>query len=92
MKEICIPFTNIADEEMAEIEVRIPGTGKSWRYRIEPLRVDHVPDDDSIQQYEISRLQTYIGSYNHNWELIQIIGRNYKTGNIQMLYREKQLP
>jgi hypothetical protein len=92
MKEICIPFSNIADEEKAEVEVRVPGTGKVWKYRVEPVHVTYPGKDETKQTRGIDRLMQFIGAYNQNWELIQIIDMNEKTGNMHMLYREKQFP
>ena len=89
MKEICIPFTNIADEEKAEVEVRVPGTNKVWKYRVEPVHVTHSVNEGATQGEGIDKLLQFIGAYSQNWELLQIIGMNEKTGNIHMLYREK---
>jgi hypothetical protein len=89
MKEICIPFSHIDDDKLAEVEVRIPSTGDVWRYRIESINVQQTGKGSVINDEGINMLQQYIGSYNHNWELIQIVGLNEKTGTIQMLYREK---
>jgi hypothetical protein len=89
MKEITIPFGPIADDNRAEVEVRIPSTGEVWRYRIEsvPVRLRHKEEDTLTDEVEI--LQSYIRSYNQDWELIQIFEFNERTGFIRMLYREK---
>ncbi len=89
MKEICIPFTDIADEKQAEVEVRIPDTGEVWRYRLEALPLNNNEMNQLKNQAKIGTLQKYIGSYSHDWELIQIFGANEQTGNIHLLYREK---
>jgi hypothetical protein len=91
MNEICIPFGHIADDKMAEVEIRVPGTGIVWRYRIESVAVRQVSEESMIRQEEINILQQYIHSYNQDWELIQIYDMDKRTGNIHMLYREKQL-
>jgi hypothetical protein len=92
MKEICIPFTYICDNEHAEVEVRVPGTGKIWKYRVEPLQLAAEPEASSMDSGRINGLKRFISNYSKNWELIQIIGANENSGNIHMLYREKQSP
>jgi hypothetical protein len=91
MKEICIPFSDIADDKQAEVEIRIPNTGEIWRYRLEALPFASREMDPMKKKEKIDSLQQYIRSYNHNWELIQIFDANEKTGNIHLLYREKAL-
>jgi hypothetical protein len=91
MKEICIPFSTLADDKQAEVEVRIPQTGEVWRYRIEALPLMHQEAELMKNEVKINSLQQYIRSYNNDWELIQIFDINKKTGNIHLLYREKKV-
>ena len=90
MNSICIPFGPIADENRAEVEVRISGTGEVWKYRIETVQVQEESEDFYSKTDEVERLQQYINSYNRDWELIQIFNKNVRTGNIHILYREKK--
>ncbi len=89
MKELCIPFTYVADNTLAEVEVKIPSTGEIWRYRIQPVVCEHDDKYSAKKTETVDILQHFIEEYDHNWELIQILGLNTKTGNIHILYREK---
>jgi hypothetical protein len=91
MRQICIPFTDIADEKQAEVEVRVSDTGEIWRYRLEALPSQTINEEGILKAESIAALQQYINSYSNEWELIQIFDRNERTGNIHLLYREKAI-
>jgi hypothetical protein len=90
MRQICIPFSDIADNKQAEVEIRIPDTGEIWRYRLESIQGEIKDGNEIGINDDIAALQKYINAYNTDWELIQIFDKNHRTGNIHLLYRERE--
>jgi len=96
MKEICIPISNLGEDEIADVTVTVGGKKMSYSFRVEsfPWNVDSEEaslDDDafhaSIEQ--IIQLRSSISSYDNNWELIQIFTPRVGATHIQVLYRKK---
>jgi len=96
MKEICIPVSNLEEDEIADVTVTIGGKKIGYSFRVEsfPWSVDseHVSaDDDSLHATleQIAQLRSSISSYDSNWELIQIFTPSAGATHIQVLYRKK---
>ncbi len=87
MKEVCIPINNIAHDEYAEVNVRVPNTGQEWHYRIETFESEESFSHDNAEQV-FSNLQSYIKSYNEKWELIQILDTQVGSPYVHLVYRE----
>jgi hypothetical protein len=96
MKEICIPISNLGEDEIADVTVTIGGKKLSYSFRVEsfPWSIDseHASSDDdsfhaSIDQ--IVQLRSSLSGYDSNWELIQIFTPRPGATHIQVLYRKR---
>ena len=95
MKDLCIPVPDFAEDEIAEIELRVGGKKIQYSFRVEsfPWEVEDelsVTDDDvSASLARIYRLKRSIESYDRDWELIQIFTPSENAQHIQVLYRKR---
>ena len=89
MKEVCIPFAGIKNNERAEVEVRVPKSNRIWKYRIESFEYKS-GEKDMAKNESIENLQNKIRTYDSNWELIQIFDSDETSGYVQLLYRYKK--
>jgi len=96
MKEICIPISNLGEDEIADVTVTIGGKKLSYSFRVEsfPWSVDSESasmDEDSFHATidQIIQLRSSIANYDSNWELIQIFTPRPGATHIQVLYRKK---
>jgi len=96
MKEICIPISNLGEDEIAEVILTIGGKKTSYSFRVEsfPWSVDQSQspsDDESLHASleQIAQLRSSISNYDNNWELIQIYTPRAGASHIQVLYRKK---
>jgi len=96
MREICIPISNLGEDEIADVTVTIGGKKMSYSFRVEsfPWSVDsnqELGEEDlphaSLEQ--IAQLRSSISNYDKNWELIQIFTPRTGATHIQVLYRKK---
>lgn len=95
MKDLCIPIPHFAEDQIAEVELKIAGKKMSFYFRVEsfPWSLDDnepITDDGDSSLAKISRLKKAIAEYDKNWELIQIYTPSEKSRFIQVLYRKKQ--
>jgi hypothetical protein len=88
MKELCIPFRDIKENEMAEVEIKVPQRELVWRYRIEAVNFSSQGENITVTD-KIEHLCNEIKTHDPDWELIQIIDSDEKTGYIKLLYRYK---
>jgi hypothetical protein len=84
MKEICLPFAGLADNESAEVIIRSQESDKSWSYRVVSF---NIPKVDSSRM--IKTLREKIHQYDPAWELIQIFDNSEGTEYVHVLYRKK---
>jgi len=96
MKEICIPISNLGEDEIADVIVTIGGKKMSYSFRVEsfPWSVDAEKasmDEDSFHATldQIIQLRSSIANYDNDWELIQIFTPRPGATHIQVLYRKK---
>jgi hypothetical protein len=96
MKEICIPISNLGEDEIADVTLTIGGRKTSFSFRVEsfPWSIDQEQantDEDSIHASleQIAQLRSSISNYDSNWELIQIYTPKAGATHIQVLYRKK---
>ena len=89
MKEVCIPISDLKENDLAEVEVRIPKRKLIWKYRIEPFEIAF-REEAGTEELQIEKLRKKIKSYDSNWELIQIFDSDKSSGYIQLLYRSKK--
>jgi hypothetical protein len=96
MKEICIPISNLGDDEIADVTVTIGGKKLSYSFRVEsfPWSVkgeSTSQNDDHLHATleQIDLLRSSIAAYDSNWELIQIYTPGAGATHIQVLYRKK---
>ena len=95
MKDLYIPVTNFGEDEIADIELRVGDKKIHYSFRVESFPWDvedelSVADDNvSSSLARIHRLKRSIGSYDKNWELIQIFAPSENSQYIQVLYRKK---
>lgn len=96
MKEICIPISNLGEDEIADVTLTIGGKKISYSFRVEsfPWSVDTEnisPDEDTLHATleQIAQLRSSISNYDNNWELIQIYTPRAGATHIQVLYRKK---
>ena len=68
MKEFCIPIGDIRNNERAEVEVRIPGSKRLWKFRIESFNLACM-DKDITKEKKIENLRNKIITYDSNWEI-----------------------
>lgn len=84
MNEICIPVNLVQDCEHADVEVRLPDTGREIHFRLECLKM--TKQDSSDQR--VNQIRNFIDKYNDSWELIQILDTPKGCDYVQLLYRE----
>jgi phosphomevalonate kinase len=89
MKEINLPYTGIADSDQVEVIVRNCSKNKEWLYRIECLKLDNEIKKENNKSSRIERLLSYIRSYDHCWELLNIFNTENPEGYIHLLYRKQ---
>jgi len=96
MKEICIPISNLGEDEIADVTVTIGGKKLSYSFRVEsfPWSIDTeqvTTDEDSFHATleQIDLLRSSISNYDNNWELIQIFTPRAGASHIQVLYRKR---
>lgn len=96
MKEICIPISNLGDDEIADVVVTIGGKKMSYSFRVEsfPWSINSEQsslDDDAIHASfeQITQLRNSLANYDSGWELIQIFTPRAGASHIQVLYRKK---
>lgn len=89
MKEVCIPFADIRENERAEVEVRVPKSKRVWKYRVESFDVASGKEKDEKEKM-IENLRYRIKTYDSDWELIQIFESDPESGYVQLLYRQKK--
>lgn len=83
MKEICLPFTGIADNESAEVTVKSQDTKKTWKYRVVSFNIKSDNTDVILKE-----LREKIRVYDPEWELIQIFDNTQGTEHVHVLYRK----
>ena len=95
MKDLCVPVPDFAEDEIADIELRVGDKKIQYSFRVEsfPWEVEDelsVADDDVSESLaRIYRLKRSIESYDKDWELIQIFTPNENAQHIQVLYRKR---
>ena len=96
MKEICIPISNLGEDEIADVTLTIGGKQVNYSFRVEsfPWSVNSEPatsDDESIHASldQIAQLRSSISNYDTNWELIQIYTPKVGATHIQVLFRKR---
>lgn len=85
MKEICLPFTGIADDESAEVIVKSQDSSKTWMYRVVSFKIVSKSAEVIIED-----LREKIRKYDPDWELIQIFDTSTESENVHVLYRKKK--
>lgn len=83
MKEICLPFTGIADSESAEVTVKSQDSDKTWKYRVVSFNIKSNNTNVIIEE-----LREKIRKYDPEWELIQIFDNSEGTEHVHVLYRK----
>ncbi len=96
MKEICIPISNLGEDEIVDVMVTIGGKKMSYSFGVEsfPWSVSSeksITDDDTLHATfdQINQLRFSLDSYDKGWELIQIYTPRAGASHIQVLYRKK---
>lgn len=96
MKEICIPISNLGEDEVADVTLTIGGKKMSYSFRVEsfPWNIENSQTssgDDSMHATleQIIQLRNSISTYDSGWELIQIFTPRTGATHIQVLYRKK---
>jgi hypothetical protein len=96
MKEICIPISNLGEDEIADVTLTIGSRKTSFSFRVESfpwsIDSDHASTDDETLHAsldQIAQLRSSISNYDSNWELIQIFTPRAGASHIQVLYRKR---
>ncbi|MHC1705444.1 MAG: hypothetical protein AB9846_16200 [Tenuifilaceae bacterium] len=96
MKEICIPISNLGDDEIADVTLTIGGRKISYSFRVESFPWSLPTDQNSSEEdtqhatlEQIARLRSSIANYDSGWELIQIYTPGHGASHIQVLYRKR---
>ena len=95
LKDLCIPVPGFAENEIAELHLKVGNKKISYDFRVEsfPWDVDDELNDESdhitLSLARISRLRKAIADYDKSWELIQIFTPADHSKYIQVLYRKK---
>lgn len=97
MKEICIPISNLGEDEIADVMLTIGGKKISYSFRVESFPWSINNDTDSSENYDsqhatieqIEQLRKSISNYDSGWELIQIYTPSHGATHIQVLYRKR---
>ncbi len=90
MKEVCLPFTDLKDNEIAEVEIRISERKRVLKYRIESFALAPPEKKKPGTNEKINLLREMIKAYDPDWELIQILDSNEGSNYVQLLYRYKK--
>jgi hypothetical protein len=95
MKEICIPISNLGEDEIADVTLTIGGKKVSYSFRVESfpwtIQSDQSSNDDTqhATMDQIIQLRSAIANYDSGWELIQIYTPTKGATHIQVLYRKR---
>jgi hypothetical protein len=89
MKEICIPFTGIDDNDPVEVVVRNCRNNEEWLYRIESIKIDNSDNGNNNKTGRVDRLLNFIRTYDLKWELLNIFNTEKPEGCIHLLYRKQ---
>jgi hypothetical protein len=89
MKGICLPWPEIPEDERAVVEVKLSGSNRLCRFRIEPLLINDLGGKQNNTDLRINKLRNWIQNYDKQWELIQIFNTNEGSEYVHILYREK---
>lgn len=89
MKEICLPYTGIGDEDKVEVIVRNCTNNKEWQYRIESVILESKEVKEKGSKGRVEKLLNYIKNYDHCWELLNIFNTERPGGCIHLLYRKQ---
>ncbi|RPH31825.1 MAG: hypothetical protein EHM93_12010 [Bacteroidales bacterium] len=96
MKEICIPISNLGDDEIADVIVTIGGKKMSYSFRVESFPWSINSEQSSTESdtlhatlEQITQLRDSLAHYDKGWELIQIFTPRAGATHIQVLYRKK---
>ena len=96
MKEICIPISNLGEDEIVDVMVTIGGKKMSYSFRVEsfPWSVSseqNTSENETLHATldQINKLRFSLDSYDKGWELIQIYTPRAGASHIQVLYRKK---
>ncbi len=95
LKDLCIPIPGFAENEIAELHLKVGDKKISYDFRVEsfPWDADDELNGDSdhisLSLARISRLRKAIADYDKSWELIQIFTPADHSKFIQVLYRKK---
>ena len=95
LKDLCIPVPGFAENEIAELHLKVGDKKISYDFRVEsfPWDIEDELNDDSdhisTSLARITRLRKSIADYDKNWELIQIFTPADHSKYIQVLYRKK---
>ncbi len=84
MKEICLPFAGLADNESAEVIVKSQDSDKAWNYRVVSFNIKSTSTDNILKD-----LREKINTYDPDWELIQIFDTTEGKEYVHVLYRKK---
>lgn len=84
MKEICLPFAGLAENESAEVTVKSQESDKTWKYRVVAFHLKSKNIDVILTD-----LREKISTYDPEWELIQIFDTTEGTEHVHVLYRKK---
>lgn len=91
MKEICIPFKGIEDNDPVEVVVRNCRNNEEWLYRIESIKIEDIGSKENNKSNRIERLLNFIRSYDLRWELLNILNTENPDGCIHLLYRKQNI-
>jgi hypothetical protein len=89
MKEICIPFTGIDDNDPVEVVVRNCRNNEEWLYKVESLKFEESTAIQNNKTSRVDRLLSYIRNYDLRWELLNIFNTEKPDGCIHLLYRKQ---
>jgi len=96
MKELCVPIMHFAEDETAEILLKVGGKEIQYNFRVVSFEWDvedefsNGADELSKSLARITRLKNSIKNYDSAWELIQIYTPLDDAKFIQVLYRKKE--
>lgn len=86
MKDICLPFTGIPDNNTAEVIIKMAPSDITMHYRIESFDLKLANNAEG----RIQILREQIKKYDPRWELIQIMDTNERQSCVHVLYRERK--
>jgi hypothetical protein len=96
MKELCIPVPNLAENEIAEVVLKVGNQNINYQFRVESFlwdsedELNHAGSHVHNSLARITRLRSAIETYDKNWELIQIFTPSENAKYIQVLYRKRK--